>query len=366
MLLQCDLASPYALRRAPAAWHAFLSLTVRETCNCLTALLEESDSPLPAEASTFLHDWLGEGWRAAPLHGDASVRGYFRVTGHDGASYVLAYYPEQVRNEVARFIGAYEAIAPHGRVPEVLKHSLFAVAQRDVGDQTLYDLLVSDRKRAMPFYRQAIDLLLQFQGAPGQEINVPFTAESFQAELEMTRQFYVERLMGAAGSQGLVPWFERLATKVAAHPYVLCHRDYHGQNLHVFEDALYMIDYQDMRMGPDTYDLASLLRDRGAADLVGAEAEVELVEYYRASRAADEALVQRYYETLLQRSIKILGTFAKQPLVRGRMHYLDFIPPTISSIRLCLRQLPEFAPMAAELPLDFSLEKARRDVASRL
>ena len=126
-----------------------------------------------------------------------------------------------------------------------------------------------------------------------------------------------------------------------------------------------MIDYQDMRMGPDTYDLASLLRDRGAADLLGAEAEQELLEYYRAGRGADASLIERYYETLLQRSIKILGTFAKQPLVRGRMHYLDFIPPTINSVRLCLQKLPEFAPMAAEFPLDFSLEKARQAVASR-
>jgi len=330
----------------------------------LTALFEEPDSRLPPEASTFLRDWLGEGWQADPLHGDASVRGYFRVTGPDGARYVLAYYPEQVRSELPRFIGAYQAIAPTGRVPEVLKHSPFAVAQRDVGDQTLYDLLLTDRPRAMPFYREAIDLLLQFQGAPGQEVNAPFTVESFQAELEMTRQFYVEQLMGVADSKSLVAWFERLAVKVAAHPYVLCHRDYHGQNLHVFNGTLYMIDYQDMRMGPDTYDLASLLRDRGAADLLGADAEQELLEYYRSGRSADEALIARYYETLLQRSIKILGTFARQPLVRGRMHYLDFIPPTISSVRVCLERLPEFAPMTAELPLDFSLEKARRAVAS--
>ncbi len=343
----------------------FSQPVLRDTCNYLTALLKEPDSPLPPEASTFLHDWLGEGWRAEPLHGDASVRGYFRVTDVDGASYVLAYYPEQVRSELPRFIGAYEAIAAQGRVPEVLRHSLFAVAQRDVGDQTLYDLLGQDRRRAMPFYRQAIDLLLQFQEAPGREVNAPFSAESFLAELEMTRQFYVEQLMGVADSRSLGPWFEKLSAKVAGHPYTLCHRDYHGQNLHIFNDVLYVIDYQDMRMGPDTYDLASLLRDRGAADLLGAEAEEELLAYYQTGRHSDRSLMERYYETLLQRSIKILGTFARQPLVRGRMHYLDFIPPTISSVRVCLEKLPEFAAMAKDLPLDFSLEKARRDVASR-
>ena len=40
-----------------------------------------------------------------------------------------------------------------------------------------------------------------------------------------------------------------------------CHRDYHSRNLMLHAQNLYIIDFQDARMGPDTYDLASLLRD---------------------------------------------------------------------------------------------------------
>ena len=42
---------------------------------------------------------------------------------------------------------------------------------------------------------------------------------------------------------------------------MLCHRDYHSRNLMLSQGQLYLIDFQDARMGPDTYDLASLLRD---------------------------------------------------------------------------------------------------------
>ena len=42
---------------------------------------------------------------------------------------------------------------------------------------------------------------------------------------------------------------------------MLCHRDYHSRNLMLHEGQLYIIDFQDARMGPDTYDLVSLLRD---------------------------------------------------------------------------------------------------------
>jgi len=68
---------------------------------------------------------------------------------------------------------------------------------------------------------------------------------------------------------------------------------------------------------------------------------------------------RRYFETLLQRSVKIVGTFAKQPITRGRMSYLEFIPPTIESVRRCLSELPEYRALETLLPMDFSVDDAR-------
>ncbi|HEU4521540.1 MAG TPA: phosphotransferase [Thermoanaerobaculia bacterium] len=147
---------------------------------------------------------------------------------------------------------------------------------------------------------------------------------------------------------------------MSRHPYILCHRDFHGQNIHIINGTLYLLDYQDLRLGPDTYDLASLLRDRGVARLIGDEVELELIEYYSARSGADDGVRRRYFETLLQRSIKILGTFAKQPIVRGRLHYLEFIPPTLESVRRCLDELPEFAVLSDFLPMEFSLDEGKR------
>ena len=118
-------------------------------------------------------------------------------------------------------------------------------------------------------------------------------------------------------------------------------------------------------MGPDTYDLASLLRDRGVARILGDPTELELVEAYRKKSGARGDVRQRYFETLLQRSIKILGTFSKQPIVRGRLHYLEFIPPTLESVARSLGELPEFAPLAEHFPVNFSLEDARARLERR-
>lgn len=318
-----------------------------------------TSSPLPAEAEAFVREWLGERWMAQALPGDASVRAYFRLVAPDGKTYMLAYYPPEVRAQLRRFMAAYEAVSPHGSVPEVLRASDIAVMQRDVGDRTLFDLVHDDREEGVRLYRAAIDLLVDFQRSPATEINPPFTAGFFLAEMEMTREYYVEKLMAVDDSARLEPFFRKLSENLTQHPYILCHRDFHGQNIHVKNDALYLIDYQDLRLGPDTYDLASLLRDRGVARQLGEETEIELVDYYARRADAPEGVRRRYFETLLQRSIKILGTFAKQPIVRGRLHYLEFIPPTLESICRCLDELPEFGALSDLLPMAFSIEQAR-------
>ncbi len=271
---------------------------------------------------------------------------------------MLAYYPESVRDGVGHFVKAYQAIATTTRVPRLLARNEFVIVQEDVGDATLFDLIPENRPRGLELYRDAIDLLVTFQGSPpsAHEVNPPFDVAKFQEELEMTAEFYVERLVGEHDRgkvQRLRELFEQLAVRLTYHPYVLCHRDYHGQNLHVFNDQLYMIDYQDMRSGPDTYDLASLLRDRGICEQLGEENEQMLVDYYRQQAGGDIQLQTRYLESLLQRSIKIIGTFAKQAIVRARKHYLGYIPPTLESVRFCLDRLPEFEEIATLLPMTY-------------
>ena len=339
-----------------------------------------TEPALPDEAAAFLRKSVGDAWSVEPLAGDASVRRYFRVRLPDGSTRMLAYYPREVRPQLLQFLDAYRAVQPHGRVPQVLEHSDAAVLQVDVGDQTLFDLLHRDRESGVRLYRQAIDTLVAFQRATAGEVNPPFSSDFFFNELEMTRQFYVEALMDvpAESSRRLVPMFRSLTDSLSRHPYLLCHRDYHGQNIHILNSTLYIIDYQDMRMGPDTYDLASLLRDRGVARLLGESTEMDLLAYYSGLRESNVepalsrfapagepalgSLSKRYFETLLQRSLKILGTFSRQPIERGRLHYLEFIPPTLESVERCLRELPEFEELARAFPLRFSIQQAQARV----
>ena len=323
-------------------------------------------TPLPEEAAAQVNEWLGNGWQAHALAGDASARAYYRIAASDGRTYMLAWYPPEVRAQLHRFVAAYDVVHDHAHVPAVVRHSESAVLQQDVGDTTVFAVLHRDREQGVKLYRQAVDLLVNFQKSEDARLNPAFSAESFLAELEMTREYYAGRLMGLSETEGgLSEAIRILCEKVAQHPYVICHRDFHGQNIHLIGRRTYLLDYQDMRMGPDTYDLASLLRDRGVADVLGDATEMELVDYYRQRIGAGQDLRRRYFETLLQRSVKILGTFARQAVVRGRLHYLEFIPAALRSVERCLQELPEFGSLAAVLPMKFSLDEARRRLAAQ-
>src|SRR5437870_3727616 len=82
-----------------------------------------AETALPAEAAALLRDWIGEGWTAEALPGDASFRRYFRVHLADGTTRMLAWYPVDVQPQLRRFLDAYSAVKPTAYVPTVTHKS---------------------------------------------------------------------------------------------------------------------------------------------------------------------------------------------------------------------------------------------------
>jgi aminoglycoside/choline kinase family phosphotransferase len=131
-----------------------------------------------------------------------------------------------------------------------------------------------------------------------------------------------------------VALLEELAIEVASHPRVMCHRDYHSRNLMVRGDgSLAMVDIQDARWGPDTYDVASLLRD-AYVDLDDRWVEELLARYIEAmpGRPDAETVHRRFHLAATQRMIKALGTFGYQITRLGRTRYSDAIPRTLQRL----------------------------------
>ena len=78
--------------------------------------------------------------------------------------------------------------------------------------------------------------------------------------------------------------FKELCSELAARPRVLTHRDFHARNLMMYEGEMFIIDHQDARMGPASYDVASLISDPYAT--LDADLMSELVERFIEGKAA--------------------------------------------------------------------------------
>ena len=135
-----------------------------------------------------------------------------------------------------------------------------------------------------------------------------------------------------------------LVRTLADEPRVLCHRDYHSRNLMLAEGRLWIIDFQDARMGPDTYDLASLLRD-SYVDISERDVDEMLAYFLALAGRSGEAVEfrRRFDEMALQRNLKALGTFGYQTTARANPVYIQHIPRTLRYARLQLHKHSRFS-----------------------
>ena len=202
-------------------------------------------------------------------------------------------------------------------------------------------------------YRQAIDHLVVLQ-TRAQEYSKgvraferAFDEKKLLWELQFTMKHFAVAFAGyspkGAAAQVLDTFFNQLVAQIAALPRVFCHRDYHSRNLMLWNEQLYILDFQDARMGPHVYDLVSLLGD-SYVDLGDTERH-KLMQYYvdthpEFGRTDLPALHEQYYLMALQRHLKHLGTFGYLDTI-GDPSCLQFVPRTIRYLEENLKKFDE-------------------------
>jgi N-acetylmuramate 1-kinase len=297
--------------------------------------------------------------RVVPLTGDASDRRYFRILMSDGPSIVLSLYSAPFDFSKMSFVNVARLLERMPvPIPTVIGHAddIGVLALEDLGDVTLQAHLgAASAAEHAALYREAVALIATLQKR-GAELSSPdyipytvaFDVEKLTWELDFFIKHFVEAYRGVviapAARDELRREFGALIEELASEPRVLCHRDYHSRNLMLHHGKLYIIDFQDARMGPDTYDLVSLLRD-SYVDLPEQTVD-DLIAYFLAVKGETGQAApfrKRFDMMALQRNLKALGTFGYQTTGRRNPVYIQYIPRTLRYVRNNLEQLPRFA-----------------------
>ena len=298
--------------------------------------------------------------RVVPLTGDASDRRYIRVLLRDEPAIVLAVHPGAISLAALPFVNVAKLMASMPvPVPRIVDHDedLGILALEDLGDLTLQAHVgTASPAEHAALYREAVALINAIQQR-GRELassdyvpyGIAFDVDKLMWELNFFTKHFLEAYRGVVlnepAREALGREYRALAEELAAEPRVLCHRDYHSRNLMLHNEKLYIIDFQDARMGPDTYDLASLLRD-SYVDFNEQQVEA-LIAFFLAKRGAsaaeDQDFRRRFDLMALQRNLKALGTFGFQTTSRGNPVYIQYIPRTLSYARGNLARYHRFS-----------------------
>ncbi|MFL6231544.1 MAG: phosphotransferase [Thermoanaerobaculia bacterium] len=287
-----------------------------------------------------------------PLAGDVSPRRYFRVVLADGATAILANYPEEVRPACGRFLRTSAILESAGvRVPRVLAGDCAEgwMLVEDLGFRTL-----GEWGRGRPwnelagYFEHALEIAARIARLPLDglaELNPVLGGELLTRELAQTWDLYLEPrgLVGDAGlAADLRAALDALCAALGAETPVPCHRDFMVRNLMPLADGgLAVLDHQDLRLGPPLYDLASLLND---TLFPSPEAEEALL----AAAAGGPGDRVRYHRAAAQRTLKAVGTYAKFALL-GADRHLPLIPPTLAHFVKHFARVPEGEALAPRL-----------------
>jgi aminoglycoside/choline kinase family phosphotransferase len=328
----------------------------------------ERRSPTLSDTRTRIDECLqrarldGPHVRVVPLTGDASTRQYFRILRPDNPSVVLAVYDAPFVFDELPFVNVCRLFTNIPLpIPAIAGHAddLGILVLEDLGDVTLQAHLgVTQPAEHDALYRQAVELVFRMQRKGGElesddflPYRIAFDREKLMWELNFFVKHFLEAYRGVSmrppAREALGQEFVQIADELAGEPRVLCHRDYHSRNLMLHDRRLYMIDFQDARMGPDTYDLASLLRD-SYVDLSEQRVDDLIHGYLKLggpAQAGPEAFAEyrrRFDLMSVQRNLKALGTFGHQTTSRQNPVYIQYIPRTVSYIRTNLERYPRF------------------------
>jgi aminoglycoside/choline kinase family phosphotransferase len=251
--------------------------------------------------------------------------------------------------KIARLFGAAGVTTPQ-ILAENLPQGFLLLS--DLG-QTTYLQALEAGLGAQPLYSDALDSLVRIQAATRAEVLPPYDHARLLAELRLFPDWYVARHLQAElepdERTAVERTFELLIASALEQPTVYVHRDYHSRNLmHLPGRNPGVLDFQDAVLGPVTYDLVSLVRDFYVE--WPEEQQIDwAVRYWERARAASVPVPEDFSELWramewvgLQRSLKVLGIFARLYYRDGKDRYLDDLPLVMRHTRRVVERYAAF------------------------
>ncbi len=279
----------------------------------------------------------------------ASDRKYFRIKKEDKTFILL-----KTSQDDPDFIRQIELTRLFNQlgipVPQLISvdHNHCEATFEDLGDVTLYSWLKIPRKiEEIEFiYKKVIDCLLMIHLKASRYIiehqNIELKIFDYE-HLKWESDYFINRfIIGILGielknPQPLLDELSKLALTVDSFEKGLMHRDFQSQNIMITAtQEIGIIDYQSARIGPQAYDVASLLWD--AYYQIDENSREKLLEYYIKERRRENNFSEKKFLQLLQlcriqRHMQALGAYGYISKIKGKKNFLKYIPQGVKLLK---------------------------------
>lgn len=296
------------------------------------------------------------------LPGDASKRNYYRVMSSDNTMILMDATQESdiksktgLNNGIDDFIKIQEYLdSIEVRVPKLIVRNKIdsIILEEDLGEYAYTDMLTKENYQKL--YNPAIKTLIHISN-----INHPknistssrphylkeFDLDIYLNEAETFIDYYWPFIHGKQCNADKKREFTHIMAEVYSNltnDKTLMLRDFHSPNLLFLENEngfrkCAVIDFQDALFGHPLYDLVSLTND--ARITIDEYQEKYLIGLYKKDfpfknfQFDDSSFMQQYHILGVQRSIKILGIFARLAILETNQNYLVHMPRVICYIK---------------------------------
>ena len=262
------------------------------------------------EITNWLSKTIGDSsFNIKELRQEASDRKYYRIKAKN-ISYVLTDNFDKT-DQSANFLYASKILKNSSvNVPEVLAFSedLRFVLLQDLGDESLD---INDEYKDEKILEMALEQLSKIYFSD-QDVLKSVTKESLLLQTNSFMDFCREKKCSNDEIKSLENLRNELVHNLLNQQFIPSHNDFERRNLMMFEEKLFVIDFQDLNMGPLGIDLDSIMYEHSyeyPKALIDNLLEKHLKD--NGLNASSAELKDMIMHALAHRSMRIVGTFNK-------------------------------------------------------
>jgi aminoglycoside/choline kinase family phosphotransferase len=257
------------------------------------------------------------------ISSDASNRVYYRL--HSNQKTYIFMDSSKEKESFKNFLKIAKILKKKQiNVPDIFcfnKEEGWAIIS-DLGSNCFVDIINNDNSNKI--IKKLIDFLILMQTNVKSSLISTYSNEILETELRLFDQWYLKKhlkiKLNANNLETLYNLYEKIISNMINQSKVFTHRDFMLRNLMSNDLKIGLIDFQDAKIGPYTYDFVSLLKD---TNFSWNEKKInQYISYYFEKKdpllpiESKENLISDFYHTAIHRHLKVLGIFA-------RLYYRD-------------------------------------------